>query len=177
MREIEFRGKSGEKWVYGFPLKNKLGVYVVTEENPHECSQYHYYRVIPETVGQYTGLKDKNGKKIFAGDFVMRRNTESTGIENEILHLVAFENGAFVMKQKDLYYPYRFAYEGYSMHKDYSMLQQFKKEAPWTNGSYEVIGNIHDNPELLESENGKEAAKCDCAGRCERCDPALRHND
>jgi len=40
-----------------------------------------------------------------------------------------------------------------------------------------VIGNIHDNPELLEGEHGKEAAKCDCGERCEQCDPALRHND
>jgi len=145
MREIEFRGivecDGRRNWVYGFYLKSAArdgnARHHIVEEDGLT------YDIDPETVSQYTGLTDKNGVKIFDGDFVMRRNTESIGIENKILYLVSFENGAFVMKPKDSYYPYRFAYEGYSLHKDYSMLQQFKKEAPWTNGSYEVIGNIH----------------------------------
>jgi uncharacterized phage protein (TIGR01671 family) len=159
---IECRGKiigAEEEWIIGCLCYTSDNAYIVYDDDFYPSESLgterlmsdRFFRIQRETIGRYTGLKDNNGEKIFEGDFVMRCNTESNGIENEIMYLVAFENGAFVMKRKDSYYPYRFAYEGYSLHKDYSMLQQFKKEAPWTNGSYEVIGNIHDNPEFLEA--------------------------
>jgi len=169
--EIEFRGRcyTSGRWIFGHYVKHKARQPCPVDDDYGPDNILHYIfisehadwnmprqlkgiKVHPETISQYTGLKDRSDRKIFAGDFIMRRNTESTGIENEITYLVAFENGAFVMKRKDSYYPYRFDYEGYSLHKDHSMLQQFNEEAPWTNGSYEVIGNIHDNPELLEGK-------------------------
>lgn len=135
MREILFRGKrvdNGE-WVYGY--------YVRTSEENADYSLflkdwiYDYegwcrYNVIPETVGQYTGLDDKNGVKIFEGD---------------VLHwdshwgwYVGYENGAF--RRIPLNDIQRWNW------KHYPLEQEGLK-------TWGVIGNIHDNPELRE---GKE---------------------
>ena len=124
MREILFRGKDirGE-WEYGVPvfsgLNNELAFMTQMYSNAHQ--------VIPETVGQYTGLTDKNGNKIFEGDIL-----KSDDLYEEPL-LVTFNEkcSAFQVLFKD----------GYSE----GFLEQY------TNVYHlEVIGNIHDNPELLE---------------------------
>ena len=65
MREILFRGKRADngEWVYGYVWKNPREQYFITEYNTLTM-----YAVIPETVGQYTGRRDKNGVKLFDGD-------------------------------------------------------------------------------------------------------------
>jgi uncharacterized phage protein (TIGR01671 family) len=130
--EILFRGKRTDngEWVYGFyghkPNGNEVEEHFIMEwdfsryvSNP----AYTYFQdipIIPETVGQYTGYDDKNGRQIFGGDIV-----ES----GTCVAVVVFEKGAFVLKSNG----------GYT-HKAL-MLNQ----AVW-----KVIGNIHDNQEMLE---------------------------
>lgn len=122
MRDILFRGKrvdNGE-WVEGFYLVLPTGETVI-------LSNKGYAKVIPETIGQYTGLYDKNGRKIFEGDIV-EFTDKYTGRKGKAK--IVFE--AFKWKYSGCYYG--------------------GNPIVWlciddTSIKFEVIGNIHDNPE------------------------------
>ena len=94
------------------------------------------YKVIPETVGQFTGLFDKNGKKIFEGDIVR----DSTG--HEFGH-VEFSNGFWRVFNDDV----EEFLSNWARHAYSKKLGQYIKA--------EIIGNIHDNPELLGEADGR----------------------
>lgn len=132
MREILFRGKGTHgfaigKWVYGNYAKDFWG-------NEHKGFGIlpldgGYSEVDPETVGQYTGLLDKNGNKIFEGDIVNERPTFNTiGFRG----FVQWDNTTATYR---LVFPENPNY--------YASLGSYSR-------SYTVIGNIHDNPELLK---------------------------
>ena len=133
MREILFRGKrldNGE-WVYGYyvhigPVSCQRA-YII----PEYTSAIYVKEVDPSTVDQYTGLMDKNDKRIFEGDIV------STDIARPYL-IVEFRDGCFMFNCND-------------GGKDYYDIMLPILEDAQTEYKYgEIIGNIHDNPELLE---------------------------
>ena len=132
MREILFRGKRTDtgEWVYGDLLN--VGVdyyYAIRTYGGREHGQVN--AVNEKTVGQYTGLTDKNGKKIFEGDIVRYGDT---------VHEVVFEQR------------YGTAYFGLV----YSPLETLPCGHYQDLRQIEVIGNITDNPELLNSEREGE---------------------
>lgn len=134
MREILFRGKRTDngEWIYGnycyAEFIDKRGYEDLIIEQP---ANGETRRVIPETVGQYTGLTDKNGKKIFEGDIVAGALIWQEKRKNG---LVAFKDGSFGLMW----------YRG--------GVEQFNAFTSMCNVEYEVIGNIHDNPDLLKGE-------------------------
>lgn len=129
-REILFQGKTKDEkeWIEGF--------YAVFSNTPFIGAPNHYgtmlwHPVIPETVGQFTGKSDKNGKRIFEGDIAKRTNKDGT----HTLYEVVWDNELFA-----------------PMFQLIGSCSGF-----WVVGMnelVEVIGNIHDNPELL---NGTES--------------------
>ena len=136
MREILFRGKTYEgEWVQGDLYHRNKEVLI---NNFHEGFNL---RVIPETVGQYTGLTDKNGTKVFEGD-ILKFTDEK--YDYEWIGIVEFGN-----PNAEYNWGYQLVYiKGAQPNTD--ILLWFDMEETGAYG--EVIGNIHDNPKLLESE-------------------------
>lgn len=125
MKQTEFRGKrvGGGEWVYGDLLHDKDGrphIVPKGQELDFDDDMFEIYEVEPATVGQYSGLKDKNGREICEGDIVRW---------NEYIGEAIFKSGRFARKVKNVSAPLS------------SLLL-----------ATEVIGNIHDNPELLKTE-------------------------
>ena len=123
MREILFRGQRFDGvWVEGYffakPILEKYFIIIGEDQ----------YMVKHETVGQYTGLTDKNGLKIFEGDIV--KMTEKYG--KSVVYVVGFYMGAFTLRRMDVEYRLQFI------------------DFPLRYYDFEIIGNIHDNKELLE---------------------------
>lgn len=136
MREILFRGKkvNNGEWIEGYFFKQINPLTVDGLPVKHCISDLPPFgaEIIPETVGQYTGLTDKNGKKIFEGDIVVcSQEINGNFIDRHIeIGYVEMKHGAFGLHRKQGYYrPFKDWFEDYE---------------------YEVIGNIHDNPELLK---------------------------
>ena len=126
MRDIIYRGKTKDgEWEYGGVVIYEKDAFIITKEDfswsiMGDRGDYDgcITPVLPETVGQYTGLTDRNGKKIFEGDIVKNEFGE--------IDKVAFLFGRFVP---------------FNRYPEYRCF--FCERC-------EVIGNIHDNPELLE---------------------------
>ena len=124
MREIIFRGKylGDGNWVDGYLYVTHDGTCEIGKYNEQYRIERYTYIVNPDSVGQYTGRKDRNGKKIFEGD-IMR------GAMGK--YVVSYFDAGFDWERVgDKHYGGE-SFTGFS-------------------DEYEVIGNIHDNPDLLE---------------------------
>ena len=133
MREIEFRGKRKDagNWVYGDLLVNSIesnNIYSKVSKN--ECYQPYDMKVDPDTIGQLSGVKDKNGIKIFEGDIILWRHTESSGIKCAEKNIVLFENGCFVTKQIDSFYPSGLEPNGRSLYVQCRLYDAVKQKHP-----------------------------------------------
>ena len=129
MRPIKFRAKNSinGKWVYGVPVRSNCGLCLVQRVWHIDGAEYNVDErmVDPDTIGQFTGLLDKNGREIYEGD------------------IVEYENGN--------------AGYGRPRHQEISrdVIPNITEHDEYIDGAMwwktgEVIGNIHDNPELLE---------------------------
>ena len=149
MREILFRGKrtGNEKWICGHLLEQNIPdchSYIVMSiiaelDNRHiEIMDFDINEVIPETVGQYTGLTDKNGVKIFEGDIVkgIAYSVERIGVIVWIDEIASFGVRYFKSVNST-------TWENSSILRCASMGKTDEFAA-------EIIGNIHDNPEILK---------------------------
>lgn len=144
MREILFRGKRKDngEWTYGYYCPKPYSHFPCEATIfPSETidRDWHGERVDPDTVGQFTGLADKNGRKIFEGDIV--RLTDETN-EFEWRAVITFGN-----PNGEYNWGWQLKAIGeFDVNKDILLWVDMEDS-----GAYcEVIGNIYDNPELLE---------------------------
>ena len=137
MREIKFRGRNYDGiWMYGYLMPTPkpqihLGNKHLVCACPEKISRVDIvlYEVEENTIGQYTGLKDKNGKEIYEGDKIKENN----GKVGYIAFLQQEMGFVIVRRNSDSRLGHRNRGNGYEL-----------------DNSIEVIGNIHDNPELIK---------------------------
>lgn len=133
MRTIKFRGKRllSEDWEYGNLIQRPCGGNFIETGDMRLCPMQDF------SIGQFTGLRDKNGKEIYEGDII--RSFDSKG--EPIIHYILYDNeeAGFVAVLKG------------SAKGDFGYGKCYQQ---WiTECEKEVIGNIHDNPELLKQNH------------------------
>ncbi len=143
MREILFRGKrmevglfastSEKEWVYGGYAKDRSGEYI---HDPMRGG-HRMVKIAPETLGQFTGLTDRDGRKIFEGDICDFCVFDCFGSDTQYRATVSYEDGGFILRQASK--------EGNE--ENFGSL-----DLSWVryqDDEFRVIGNIYDNPEML----------------------------
>lgn len=134
MRRIRFRGKDSEKWYYGDLRQCELNYMpyvgiIQNEDRRHGVDTNHI--VNPETVGQFTGMQDKNGKDVYEGDIL---RVPETMLNAEIYGVVEYEDNGFIVRS---------VRSGCKTDLAWALRKRMEGE-PMT----EVVGNVTDNPEL-----------------------------
>lgn len=130
MREIKFRGKNENVWHYGFFSLTEAGPVIYDIEVC--CVPYVVY---PDTVGQFTGLLDSNGKEIYEGDILLYRLPENMiALNSSDKSVVFYGHGMFLVSHGKIEFSVN---QVLGVHGDGAV----------------VIGNVHDNPELLRRES------------------------
>lgn len=178
-REMLFRGKSigTDEWLYGnlfnYGLTAPSNVPCISVCVPTSWEEaYNLYAVHPDTIGQYTGLKDKNGKKIFEGDIISYYTTETYCINPDCDLALQGYGSKLVKKEHEVKYiddcfcvddetcrPLPISYCGIQS-EEFDEFKATVDHEPYfdTNGykldgsiiGIEIIGNVTDNPELMK---------------------------
>lgn len=133
MRKILFRGKhkSSGKWCEGnLHIDNQDVAIITPDDTPLGC----YGQVDPDTVGQFTGVVDKGGNWIFEGDIIRAVLPETKSRREFVWPLmqIIFASGAFC---------------AWDRQREFITLKSFSPSV-----LFEIVGNIHDNPELMEDK-------------------------
>lgn len=144
-REIKFRGKNrgtGE-WIYGGFIPADYSYW----QEPSIANLNRRFVIIPETLGQFTGYKDKEGREIYEGD-ILEDMSENTVTYKRLRMIVRF--GEFNALEAGLLNPGFFV----EIPEDKDTSIWSKSLMYWLDGDgVRVIGNVFDNPELLEAKN------------------------
>lgn len=124
-REILFRGwnKKNKKWLYGYYFASYGHRFISVDVLKDSSTPIDEYLVDADTVGQYTGLKDKNGKKIFEGDIL---NVDFL----DVTRTVSYCKDGFVCEAANT-----ISYDLHNVYKDCC-----------------VVGNVHENQELIKTK-------------------------
>lgn len=150
MREILFRSKrvDNDEWAYGYLVKMWGALHIIDKDNENIA-----YEIKPETIEQFTGLTDKNGQKIFEGDIVRYCDEDAYYYPEdctEFFGTVVQEFGAFgIGTDKEL----PLELENWCNNDNFVSLWEIYWNLNCCDGELpmlEVVGNSHDNPELLE---------------------------
>ena len=162
MRDILFRGKHNGEWVYGgfASAPKKTLIIEISDTMPTRMEGKH---VDPETIGQYTGLLDKNGKKIFEGDIlkvkhgIMGREEEKPKMPRNAYDMYYEENERGMYGRWFYFRNYAVEYKAHGNSRGKYIVRNGSDQCDFTNSLFynhdaEIIGNIHDNPELLKGE-------------------------
>ena len=129
MRQIKFRAKSiyTKEWVYGnLRIFGERAYISAVDSHAHS-------EVFLSTVGQFTGLTDRNGKEIYEGDILHTIGVNEATKGKHYYRSVSFERGSFCMNVKE-----------------YHITSPLHNHATGGSLNWEVVGNISDNPELMK---------------------------
>lgn len=156
-RQIKFRGKDRRtgNWVYGDLLAPITGCRIVSyreEDNgAMKCADYDYHDVLDDTVGQFTGLLDRNGKEIYEGD-ILKGTTYLYGYD--LPNGEQFDYKGFVEWQSQCDVGLCWILTDLEQQGAWHLNQTVHRNCiDYSTGT--VIGNIHDNPELMGNEQSK----------------------
>lgn len=135
MRTVMFRAQElvDKCWIFGW-FTRAAGWDATCEIRPAYAADGEMVEVDPDTVGQYTGITDKNGCHIYEGDIIRAVLPETVACREYVwpLMAVAFHEGAFGVWQSQ---------------REFTPLRSFSSRV-----EFEIVGNIHDNPDMMEDE-------------------------